>query len=74
MCHHEEKKCPRCSQPFECKVGNINNCQCNGIKLTDAEKTFIESRYQDCLCRNCLMDLKQGFTFFREKYFFNAHK
>jgi len=74
MCQHEEKKCPRCSQPFECKVGNISNCKCNSIKLTAAERSFIESRYQDCLCQNCLVNLKQGYTFFREKYFHNAHK
>ena len=69
MCHHEENKCPRCCQPFECKVGNISNCQCNDIRLTDAERTFIESHYQDCLCFNCLKELKQGADFSEKSIF-----
>jgi hypothetical protein len=58
MCKHEEKKCPRCEQPFECKVGDIAHCQCYGILFTPEEKAFIEQRYDECLCRNCLLELK----------------
>jgi hypothetical protein len=60
MCKHEEKNCPRCGQQFECKVGDIAHCQCFGISFTIEEKAFIEERYEECLCRNCLLGLKQG--------------
>jgi hypothetical protein len=65
---HETKICPRCEQPFECKPGNISACQCNSIVLTEEEKAFIASRYEDCLCINCLTNLKNKYVFFKEKY------
>ncbi|HEY6502898.1 MAG TPA: cysteine-rich CWC family protein, partial [Chitinophagaceae bacterium] len=43
---------------FECKTENISDCQCNGISFTPEEKTFIEEKYNDCLCRSCLLELK----------------
>jgi len=54
MDKHEQKNCPRCNAVFECKVGAIAECQCYGIQLSDEEKAFVESKYKDCLCRNCL--------------------
>ncbi|MHA4808372.1 cysteine-rich CWC family protein [Flavitalea flava] len=57
MCKHEEKYCPRCKSAFECKVGDITQCQCFGIGLNPEEKKFLEERYEDCLCRNCLLEL-----------------
>jgi len=74
MCKHEEKKCPRCNNPFECKVGDVMHCQCYGITFTTEEKAFIEERYADCLCRNCLLELKQRYTLFTEKYFANGSR
>jgi len=65
---HETKTCPRCQQPFACKPGHISACQCNGIKLTEEEKAFIADRYDDCLCINCLQQLKDKYVFFKEKY------
>ncbi len=58
MCQHEIKVCGRCSVPFECKVGNIALCQCSGISLTDEDKRYIAASYSDCLCRNCLLAIK----------------
>jgi hypothetical protein len=72
MCKHEQKTCPRCLAPFECKVGDVMHCQCYGITFTTDEKSFIEQRYTDCLCRNCLLELKQKYTLFKEKYFING--
>jgi hypothetical protein len=74
MCKHEEKKCPRCQTPIECKVGDITHCQCFGISFTVEEKKFIEERYTDCLCRNCLQELKQRDTLFKEKFFVHGDK
>jgi len=65
---HEEKHCPRCGNRFECKAGAITACQCYGIVLSDEERAFIEERYNDCLCRNCLLELKNRYIFFKEKY------
>jgi hypothetical protein len=51
----EPKYCQRCQAPFECRVGNIPQCQCSGIQLTAEDKTFIAANYTDCLCRACLL-------------------
>jgi hypothetical protein len=59
MCQHETKTCGRCNEPFECKVGNILQCQCNGISLSDDEKKYLADNYTDCLCRNCLLAIKK---------------
>ena len=66
---HEQKICPRCSNVFECKAGSITECQCYTIVLNNEERIFIEDRYKDCLCKNCLLELKNRYTFFKEKYF-----
>ncbi|WP_091207365.1 cysteine-rich CWC family protein [Mucilaginibacter gossypiicola] len=58
MANHENKHCPRCNAPFECKVGSILLCQCQGINFTDQERDYIRLTYPDCLCRNCLMVMK----------------
>jgi hypothetical protein len=65
---HEEKTCPRCEGLFECKLGSITECQCYGISLNNEERAFIEGRYDDCLCKNCLLELKDRYVFFKEKY------
>jgi len=65
---HEPRNCPRCNKTFECKVGNIAQCQCSSIVLNEEEKAFIADRYQDCLCLGCLLDLQNKYTFFKEKY------
>jgi len=50
---HEIKICPRCSNTFECKVGDVANCQCN-IELSHHTKEFLAKTNYDCLCANCL--------------------
>lgn len=71
MPYHEPKTCPRCGNAFECKAGDITQCQCYGIQLTTEERAFMEERYKDCLCRNCLLDLKNKYTIFKERFLFN---
>ena len=70
MCLHETKNCPRCKKTFECKPGNIVHCQCYGVSLNDEQRAYIEQRYADCLCRECLLYLKQELNLFKEKYMF----
>ncbi|MES1224729.1 MAG: cysteine-rich CWC family protein [Bacteroidota bacterium] len=72
MSLHEQKYCPRCNNAFECKVGNVHECQCSTIKFTEEEKAFVEEKYNDCLCCNCLLELKQSYAFYKEKFFFNS--
>lgn len=69
---HEAKTCPRCNTFFECKAGHIAHCRCNNIQLSIEVLAFIEDRYTDCLCLNCLLQLKNRFVFFKEKFLFNA--
>lgn len=54
MSQHETKACPRCQSPFECKVGNVSQCHCSGIRLTEEERAYLSSHYTDCLCNSCL--------------------
>ena len=70
MCRHEEKKCPRCNQAFECKAGSITQCQCSSINLSAGERAFIGSKYDDCLCVGCLFQLREEYLRFTEKYIF----
>jgi len=58
MACHESKNCPRCNAPFECKPGNVQECQCAGIEFSEAEKEYIGNTYEDCLCRNCLLAIR----------------
>jgi hypothetical protein len=58
MANHEEKSCLRCKSLFECKPGNISNCQCSQIQLLPETKEFLaNTKYNDCLCLNCLSHL-----------------
>ncbi len=59
---HEYKTCPRCGTGFECKAGNILQCQCYGIVLTEAAQQFVEQQYRGCLCRSCLEALNNSTT------------
>ena len=62
MCKHEEKNCPRCENPFECKVGDISHCQCNSIKLNEGESKFIAEKFIDCLCAACMKVMKSEYN------------
>lgn len=53
---------------FECKPGNITQCQCYGIGLTADMKVYTSDRYKDCLCRGCLEWLAVEVNLFRDKY------
>jgi len=56
---HETKRCERCNAVFECKPGNITQCQCFGVAMSDAAKQYIADKYRDCLCRNCLLQVTE---------------
>lgn len=58
---YDSKKCPRCGKDFVCKAGNITQCQCYTVNLSREENLFIKEMYDDCLCRDCLENLKYLF-------------
>lgn len=66
MHKHETKSCPRCRSSFECKAGSITQCQCSAIQLSAEERIYVESKYEDCLCINCLAFLQKEYAVFKE--------
>ncbi len=69
MYKHEDKHCPRCGILFECKVGNITQCQCNGISINTEEQEYISKQYDDCLCFSCIVALLNEYN--RAKFIAN---
>ena len=60
MCRHEDKYCPRCGITFECKAGNITQCQCYGISVNNEEQQYISKQFTDCLCLKCIKELQSA--------------
>lgn len=56
-----QKQCPRCHKNFICNKDNVLICQCNQIELNKNEKAYIASQFNDCLCLDCLKELKKEF-------------
>ncbi|RYD53278.1 MAG: hypothetical protein EOP52_03820 [Sphingobacteriales bacterium] len=54
-----EVSCPRCGTLFQCRPDQITVCGCFGISFTDAQQEHIRRQYTGCLCRRCLIDLRQ---------------
>jgi len=69
---HEQKNCPRCNKAFECKVGNITECQCYGVALSAEERAYIDSKCTDCVCRDCLLQMKNELVHFKRQFIFQA--
>jgi hypothetical protein len=55
---HETIVCKRCGSQFECKVGDVNNCQCSTVSLSDATRKFLANTHFGCLCAGCLTDIE----------------
>ncbi|MCU0335185.1 MAG: cysteine-rich CWC family protein [Chitinophagaceae bacterium] len=63
--HHEQQVCPRCGTAFECRVGDVTNCQCYGIQLSAEAEAYVQQQYPaQCLCRSCLLQLQQRYHLF----------
>lgn len=67
---YEIKHCPKCGKSFECKPGNITQCQCFAVQLNNAEMMFIKEIYDDCLCADCIIKMKQ---LYKEKQILNYY-
>jgi len=53
------KICPRCGNAFECRVDDIEQCQCYGIQLQQETRAAIAERYTACLCSKCLLEVDE---------------
>jgi hypothetical protein len=58
---HEIIACERCREKIECKANNYTQCQCNQVQLSLNELQYISENYEDCLCANCLMLIKEEY-------------
>ena len=54
-----KKICPRCQAEFECRKDSILECQCVQVTLNAEEQIYIADRYNDCLCKKCLEEIKK---------------
>jgi hypothetical protein len=48
------KKCSRCNSEINCKVEEIQSCDCSKIQLLDKAREWISQEFNSCLCLNCL--------------------
>ena len=77
----KDKKCQRCSSVFTCNSKDINQCDCNTIELGKDLKYFLSKTQYDCLCNQCLCELKdivqeskkETFPIKRDQYVENKH-
>lgn len=53
------KICPRCGITFQCRMDDIEQCQCYGIQLKPETQLAIREKYSDCLCSSCLMEIDE---------------
>ncbi len=51
-----EKTCPRCGAKFVCS--HSADCWCASVTLNDAMRKILK-QYEDCICLNCLKQLKK---------------
>ena len=45
--------CGACGKAFECGA-KLSECWCAEVKLTDAQREELKTRYEGCLCKKCL--------------------
>lgn len=66
---HEILVCKRCGSRFECKVGDVSNCQCSTISLSDVTRKFLDHTYFGCLCATCLTEMESKVSVLNGKSF-----
>jgi hypothetical protein len=49
----EPSTCEACGQSFTCGA-TLNGCWCAEVKVSEAARAELRTRYQRCLCRTCL--------------------
>ena len=53
--------CAKCGSKFECKSDSIEECQCNTITLSNEELSYVASKFDTCLCANCLQEFQSEY-------------
>lgn len=62
MYKHELKTCPHCQKEFECKCGDIINCQCQQVELKQQHRNHLSKLYNDCLCADCIVLIRTEYN------------
>ena len=57
--YREPSTCEACGASFVCGA-TLAGCWCTEIKLSEATRTHLRSRYERCLCRACLETFAEG--------------
>jgi hypothetical protein len=57
--YREPSICEACGELFTCGA-TLSGCWCQEIKLSEAVRTELRSRYDRCLCRTCLEGFAKG--------------
>jgi len=50
------KTCPRCGYPFSCTMDI--ECWCMVTDIPEIVKKHMANHYKDCLCSDCIYELK----------------
>ena len=57
---YQAEHCPLCNEQFVCKVGNISQCQCARVELSNEVIRFLEDEFGSCLCIECLKQINSN--------------
>src|SRR5688500_18495925 len=66
-------QCKRCGNYFECRVYDIESCQCSTIKLKPATLNFLQRTTWGCLCARCLTEIDLAVAHVQGKNFPQEH-
>lgn len=56
-----KRECNRCQSAFNCREDRRDLCHCTHIYILPEIKNYIKENYDDCLCHNCLKEVKNNF-------------
>lgn len=54
--YKEPSVCEQCGSEFTCGA-SLHGCWCMKVELTDETREELKSKFNDCLCPNCLEKL-----------------
>lgn len=56
-----KKKCGKCNNEFTCNRDSILDCHCIHVPISKKAKTYINKKFNDCLCNVCLKQIADMF-------------
>lgn len=57
----EPSTCEACDDQFVCGA-TLLGCWCSEIKLSHEQRALLRERFEHCVCRNCLVQMRQEKT------------